>query len=36
MSYGGMRYENAADKIKVAQRQLGTIGPTTKMKKKIY
>jgi hypothetical protein len=29
-----MRHENAADETKVAQRQLGTIGPPTKKNKK--
>jgi hypothetical protein len=33
MSYRGMWHENAADKTKVAQRQLGTIGPPTKKKR---
>jgi len=28
-----MRHENAADETKVAQRQLGTIGPPTKKKR---
>jgi hypothetical protein len=34
MSYGGMWYENAVDETKVAQRQLDTIGPPKKKKKK--
>lgn len=34
MCYGGMRHENAADETIVSQRQLGTIWPLSKKKRK--